>query len=89
MTYLTTTQYKTYITIDRPNSEQPPAHNHNDTYNPRRGNESWTVNKKRRRGEEEDGEQTETVETFRKFGINLGSFRTEADILAELHLKYP
>ena len=53
------------------------------------GNQCWTVNKKRRRGEEEDGEHTETEETFRKFGINLGSFRTEADILADLHLKYP
>ena len=35
MTYLTTTQGKTYITIDLPNSGQPPAHNHNGTYNPR------------------------------------------------------
>ena len=34
-------------------------------------------------GEEEDGEQPETEETFRKFGINLGSFRMEAEILAE------
>ena len=53
------------------------------------GNDGSTVNKKSRRGEEEDGQQMETEETFRKFGINLGSFRTEAEILAELHLKYP
>ena len=53
------------------------------------GNEGWTVNKKRRRGEEEDGEHTETEETIRKFRINLGNFRTEAEILAELNLKYP
>ena len=52
-------------------------------------NEGWTVNKKRKRGEEEDGEHTKTGETFRKFGRNLGSFRTEAEILAVLHLKYP
>ena len=31
-------------------------------------NEYWTSNKKRKRGEEEDREQTETEETFRKFG---------------------
>ena len=49
------------------------------------------MNKKRgrREEEEEDGEHTETEETFRTFGIYLGSFRTEAEILAELHLKYP
>ena len=29
-------------------------------------NEGWTVNKKRRRGEEEDEEQTETEETGRR-----------------------
>ena len=40
------------------------------------------------RGEEEDGEHMETDETLRKFGINPGSFRTEVEILAELHLKY-
>ena len=47
-----------------------------------------TVSKKRRRVEEEDGKHTETEETFRKFGINLGSFRTEAEKLTELHQKY-
>ena len=50
--------------------------------------EGWTVNKKRRLGEEEYGEHTETEETLRKSGINLGRFRTEAEILVELHLKY-
>ena len=44
------------------------------------GNEGWTVNNKRRRGELKDEKYTETEATFRKFGINLGSFRTEVDI---------
>ena len=34
----------------------------------KQGNEGWTVNKKRRRGEEEDGEHTETEGTLQKFG---------------------
>ena len=33
-------------------------------------------------------ELTETNKTFQKFGINLGSFRTVAKIMAELHVKY-
>ena len=53
------------------------------------GNEGWTVNKKRRRGEEEDLEQTEPEETLQEFGINVGSVRTEAEKLAELHQKFP
>ena len=31
----------------------------------------------------------EIEEAYRKFGINLGNFRTEADVLSEIHLKYP
>ena len=53
------------------------------------GNEDLTVNKKKRRGVEEDGENIETEEACRKYGINLGRFRTETEILSELHLKYP
>ena len=52
------------------------------------GNEDWTVNKKRRRGVEEDEVMEEGV-TGRKFGIILGGFRTEVEVLAELHLRYP
>ena len=52
-------------------------------------NDGWTVNKKRRRGVEEDGDHMETEEECRKFGINLGNFRTKADVLTVLHLKYP
>ena len=95
MTSLTTTQGKSYIAIDRPNSGQPPAHNHYGVYYPRtkgRGldcHEEEEAGRRGRRGDEEDGEQMESEETFRKFGINLGSFRTGAEILAELHLKYP
>ena len=87
---MTSTQGKTYITIDR---------NLIQDYHPliitmthtiqEQGNEGWTVNKKKRQGEEEEGEQTDTEKIFQKFGINLGSFRMEAEILVELHLKYP
>ena len=38
---------------------------------------------------EEDGDHMETEEDCRKFGINLGNFRTVAEVLAVLHLKYP
>ena len=51
------------------------------------GNEDWTVNKKRRRGVEE--EDMEEGAACRKFGIILGGFRTEVEVLAELHLTYP
>ena len=54
------------------------------------GNEDWTVNKKRRRGVEEDkNEDMEEGAACRKFGIILGGFRTEVEVLAELHLTYP
>ena len=48
-------------------------------------------NKKRRRGEEEDGnnEDTEEAATCRTFGIILGCFRTEMEVLADFHLRYP
>ena len=36
----------------------------------------------------ENGDHMETEEECRKFGINLGNFRTEAEVLAVLHLKY-
>ena len=66
---------KTYITIDRPNSGQPPAYNHDDTIQSTNiWNEGLTVNKMIRRREKEDGEHDETEETFWKFVINLGSF---------------
>ena len=52
-------------------------------------NGGWTVNKKRRLGVEEYGDHMETEEECQKFGINLGNFRTEAEVLAVLHLKYP
>ena len=54
------------------------------------GNKDWTVNKKRRRGVEDDeNEDMEVGVTCRKFGIILGGFRTEVAVLAELHLRYP
>ena len=54
------------------------------------GEQDWTVNKKRRRGVEEDMDQdVEVSATCRKFGIILGAFRTEVEVLAELHLMYP
>ena len=54
------------------------------------GNEDWTVTKKRRRGVEENGnEEMEEGATCRKFGIILGGFRTEVQVLAELHLRFP
>ena len=54
------------------------------------GEQDWTTNKKRRRGVEEDMDQdVEVSATCRKFGIILGAFRTEVEVLAELHLMYP
>ena len=54
------------------------------------GEQDWTANKKRRRGVEEDMDQdVEVSATCRKFGIILGAFRTEVEVLAELHLMYP
>ena len=54
------------------------------------GDQDWTVNKKRRRGVEDDmDEDVEVSATCRKFGIILGAFRTEVEVLAELHLMYP
>ena len=38
---------------------------------------------------EEDGDHMETEEESRKSGINLGNFRTEAEVLAVLHIKHP
>ena len=55
------------------------------------GNEGWTVNRKRIRGVEEDGNNEDMEEgaaKCRKFGIILGGFRTEVEVLADLHLKY-
>ena len=55
------------------------------------GNEDCTANKKRRRGVEENGNNVDMEEgtTCRKFGIFLGDFRTEVEVLPELHLTYP
>ena len=61
----------------------PPAHNHNGTYNPRTRERGLDCHQEEEMGEEEDAEHTE------KEDINLGSFRMEAEILSELHLKYP
>ena len=51
-------------------------------------NDGWTVNEKMTRGVEEYGDHMETEEECRKLGINLENYRTEAEVLAVLHLKY-
>ena len=54
------------------------------------GDQDWNGNQEDETGVEEDmDEDMEVSATCQKFGIILGAFRMEVEVLAELHLRYP